>query len=134
MTSPSSFTARAIAEIDGLHRVLQAWFRAEGTKDPGLVLEHFDEGYTMVTTAGKLLTLPVFHDALPTFWGSRPELTMEITNETVIHEAPGLAVLTYNERQRLNGAVTDRYSTVLLLDRGAGKVPAWRHLQETMIT
>jgi hypothetical protein len=134
MTPPSSFATRAIAEIAWLHHVLQAWFRAEGAKDARLVLEHFDDDYTMVTTAGKLLTLSVFRDALPTFWGSRPGLVMEITNETIIHEAHGVAMLTYNERQHLNGAVTDRYSTVLLLDRGTGTVPAWRHLQETMIT
>ncbi len=126
------FTDRALAEIDGLHRVLQRWFRAEGEQSAELVLSHFDPGYTMVTTAGTLLTLDNLRAALPDFWGSRPGLVMEITHETLVHAAPGVAVMTYNERQHLNGAFTDRFSTVVMLDRGAEAVPAWRHLQETM--
>lgn len=127
-----SFIERALAEIDGLHRVLQRWFRAEGERDPALVLEHFDPGYTMVTTAETQLTLDAFRAALPGFWGSRPGLVMEIGRETVVHSGPGFALLTYTERQHLNGATTDRFSTVLMLDRGEAG-PAWRHLQETMI-
>lgn len=127
------FTDRALAGIDGLHRVLQRWFRAEGERDPALVLAHFDPGYTMVTATGRLLTLEGFRAALPGFWGSRPGLVMEISDERVVHAAPGLAVLSYAERQRLAGAVTDRLSTVLVLDRGEAAVPAWRHLQETMV-
>ena len=128
-----SFAHHALAEIDGLHRVLQRWFRAEGEQDPGQALEHFDRAYTMVTTAGKLLTFDAFRRALPGFWGSRPGLVMEITKETLVHAGPGFALMTYNERQHLNGSFTDRFSTVLMLDRGEGAPPAWRHLQETMI-
>ena len=126
------FTDRALAEIDGLHRVLQAWFRAEGERDPALVLEHFDPGYTMVTTAGKLTDLGALRGALPALWGSRAGLVMAISNERLVHAGPGHALLTYNERQHLNGGFTDRFSTVLMLDRGEGAAPAWRHLQETM--
>ena len=129
-----SFTDRALAEIDGLHRVLQRWFRAEGESNPELVLEHFDPGYTMITASGKLLTLDAFRTAVPGFWGSRPGLIMEVTQETVIHPGPGVAVMTYTERQHLNGAYTDRFSTVVMIDRGPSAIPAWRHLQETMFT
>lgn len=129
-----AFTDRALAEIDGLHRVLQAWFRAEGAQDPALVLSHFDPGFTMITTTGKRITLDAFKAGLPTMWGSRPGLVMEITNENLVHSGPGFAALTYNERQHQNGAYTDRFSTVLMLDRGDASVPAWRHLHETMFT
>ena len=128
----TGFTGRALAEIDGLHRVLQRWFRAEGTQDLASVLGHFDSGYTMVAASGTLLTLDAFRAALPGFWGSRPGLVMAITNEAVVHAGPGFAVLTYNERQHLNGTHNDRFSTVLMLDRGEAG-PAWRHLQETMV-
>lgn len=127
-----SFTDRALAEIDGLHRVLQAWFRAEGAQDAALVLSHFDPGYTMVTPAGKLITLGAFKAALPVLWGSRPGLVMEITNEALVYAVPGFALMTYTERQHLNGAFTDRFSTVLMLDHGDG-APLWRHLHETML-
>lgn len=122
-----SFTNRALAEIDGLHRVLQAWFRAEGAQDMALVLSHFNPGYTMITPSGKLIALSAFKAGLPTLWGSRPGLVMEIINETLVHGGPGFALMTYNERQHLNGAFND----VLMLDHGEG-VPAWRHLHETM--
>lgn len=126
------FTARALAEIDGLHCVLQAWFRAEGAQDPALVLRHFDPGYTMITPGGRLLTFGQFQAALPGFWGSRPGLVMEISQETLLHAGQGFALMTYIERQHLNGAVTDRFSSVLMLAGGDG-APLWRHLQETMI-
>ncbi len=127
-----AFAERALPEVDGLHRVLQAWFRAEGAQDPELVLRHFDAGYTMISTAGKLTTFEALKAGLPAMWGSRPGLVMEITDEIVRHSGPGFALLTYNERQHLNGAFTDRFSTILMLDRGE-QGPAWRHLQETMI-
>ncbi len=68
----TGFTGRALAEIDGLHRVLQRWFRAEGEADPALVLDHFDPGYTMVTVTGRLLTLDGLRAALPGFPGRPP--------------------------------------------------------------
>ena len=43
---------------------------------------------------------------------------MEISGETLVHEAGGFAAMTYQERQRLDSAVTDRFSTVLMMDRG----------------
>lgn len=128
-----SFAERAIAEIDGLHRALQAWFRAEGEQDPSLVLSHFDESFAMVTPAGKVLPFAAFKAAVPGMWGSRPGLVMEITEESLLHTGPGFALMTYKERQHLNGSFTDRFSTVLMLDRGEAATPAWRHLQETMI-
>ena len=133
MEHSKGFIQRALAEIDGLHRVLQRWFRAEGEQDASAVLAHFDPAYTMITPTGKQLTLDMFQNALPGFWGSRPGLVMEISNETLVHAAPGIAVMTYNERQHLNGTATDRFSTVVMLDRGESVSPAWRHLQETMI-
>lgn len=126
-----SFTDSALAEIDGLHRVLQRWFRAEGERDEAAVLAHFDPAYTMVTPTGRLLTMANFAGALPGFWGSRPGLVMEIGDETLLHSGPGLAVMSYRERQHLGGAVTNRFSTVLMLERNG--MPVWRHLQETMI-
>jgi hypothetical protein len=127
----ANFNDRALAEIDGLHRVLQRWFRAEGTQDPAPMLLHFDPKYTMVAPSGKLLTLDTFRAALPSLWGSRPGLIMEISGETLVHAGPDLAVMTYQERQHLAGTVTDRFSTVLMLNRNGH--PVWRHLQETLL-
>ncbi len=67
-----SFPRARFPRSTGCIASLQRWFRAEGARDPALVLEHFDPGYTMITTAGTLLTLDAFRAALPGFWGSRP--------------------------------------------------------------
>ena len=129
----TAFIPNALAEIDALHRVLQAWFRAEGAQNPGKVLSHFDPGYTMVTATGKLISYEAFQAGLPAMWGTRPGLVMQISQQAVCHSGSGWAVLTYHERQHLNRSFTDRFSTVLMLDRGEAAGPVWRHLQETMI-
>ncbi len=128
-----TFADRAIAEIDGLHRVLQAWFRAEGERDPALVLNHFDPRYTMVTPTGVLLPYATFAAAVPGLWGTRPTLVMTITGETIRHIEGGAALITYHERQDLAGTTTNRISTALLLDVPGRATPVWRHLQETLL-
>ncbi len=129
----ANFLERAVAEIDGLHRALQAWFGAECAHEPALVLSHFDPGFHMVTPTGKILPFEAFKAAVPGMWGTRKGLVMAITGETVCASGAGWALLTYQERQTLGETVSNRLSTVLLLDRGPAEVLAWRHLQETMI-
>ena len=70
---------------------------------------------------------------MPALRGSRPGLVMSISGETLRHGGPGFALLTYQERQAQGGTVTDRFSTVLMLDRAETAGPAWRHLHETML-
>jgi hypothetical protein len=126
------FADKAIAEIDGLHRLLQAWFRAEGSPDPAPVLAHFDEGFVMVTPAGKILTFAEFRAAFPGFRGTRPSLVMQISDVVVRYHDEQSALLTYRERQIQDAGTTDRVSTALLLNRSDRSTPLWRHLQETM--
>lgn len=127
-----SFADKAAAEIDDLHRLLQAWFRAEGSADPGPVLAHFDEAFIMVTTAGKILPFEQFAAAFPGMRGTRPSLVMQISDVVVRHQGEGFALLTYRERQIQDSGTTDRLSTALLLERPDRPTPVWRHLQETM--
>jgi hypothetical protein len=134
MQDASRFADRAAAEIDGLHRLLQAWFRGEGGDDPAPVLQRFDEGFLMITPAGRLLPFAAFAAGFPALRGTRPGLVMEITEVAVRHESAGSALVTYRERQVTPGAANDRASTALLLDRRDRAVPVWRHLSETMIT
>ena len=133
MNEVSRFADRAAAEIDALHRLLQAWFRGEGRDDPAPILQHFDDGFLMVTPAGRLLPFAAFAAALPAMRGTRPGLVMEITEVAVRYEAAGSALVTYRERQVTPGTANDRASTALLLDRPGRAVPVWRHLSETMI-
>lgn len=132
MQDTTSFAASAAAEIDGLHRLLQAWFRAEGDPDPAPVLAHFDEGFVMVTPAGKTVTFAQFAASFPGFRGTRPGLVMQIGDVIVRHVDNRSALVTYHERQIQESGTTDRVSTALLLARADRATPVWRHLQETM--
>lgn len=134
MQDQSSFAVRAGAEIDALHRLLQAWFRGEGGEDPAPILQHFDEDFLMVTPAGRLLPFAAFAAGFPALRGTRPGLLMEIAEVVVRHEAAGSALVTYRERQVTPSMANDRASTALLLDRPDRPAPVWRHLSETMIT
>ena len=129
----SGFAERAAAEVGALHRLLQAWFRAEGEADARAVLAHFDEGFTMVTPAGRALGFAEFAQAVPGMRGTRPGLIMQISDVAVRHEDARSALVTYRERQIMGEQRTDRLSTALLLDRADRATPVWRHLQETML-
>lgn len=131
-TGQENFAARAAREIVDLHVVLQAWFRAEGSDDVAAVLDRFDEGFVMVTPAGKILPFEQFAAAFPGMRGTRPNLVMQISDVVVRHQGEGYALLTYRERQTQDSGTTDRISTVLLLERLDRPNPVWRHLQETM--
>ena len=129
----TTFADNAAREIDALHRLLQAWFRAEGSNDPAPILARFDEGYSMLNPAGKLITYQQFREGLPGLRGTRPTLIMEISDVVVRHVGDSAALVTYRERQTQDSGVNNRVSTALLLDRADRPTPVWRHLQETWI-
>ena len=79
----TSFADRAAEEIDALHRLLQAWFRAEGEADPAPILARFDEAYSMTGAAGGVVSYAQLAAGLPTMRGSRPTLVMEISDVVV---------------------------------------------------
>ena len=132
MPDNTPFATQAAAEIDGLHRLLQAWFRGESGPDPAPVFAHFDEQFVMVTPAGKALTFAQFAAAFPGLRGSRPSLVMEVSDVVIRFVDGRSALVTYSERQIQDSGTTDRTSTALLLSRPGRPTPVWRHLQETM--
>ncbi|NEW94024.1 DUF4440 domain-containing protein [Rhodopseudomonas sp. BR0M22] len=136
MTTPPtlSFADAVPLEADALHRLLQAWFRAEGSDDPAAIRARFDDGFNMVSPAGKVLPFAQFSAGLPTMRGSRPTLIMEISEVVVRYQDDKTAVVTYRERQIQDSGTTDRLSTALLIQRDDRPTPVWRHLQETWIT
>ena len=125
------FGAKAACEVVDLHVVLQAWFRAEGEADLAPLLAHFDEGFTMITPAGTVVTYAQAAAAFAAQRGARPNLVMEISDVVVRYVDVVSALVTYRERQSQGDKVTDRLSTALLLDRSDRAMPVWRHLQET---
>lgn len=133
-TTAPSFADAVPLEADALHRLLQAWFRAEGSDDPAAIRARFDENFTMVSPAGKVIPFETFSAGLPTMRGSRPTLIMEISNVVVRYQDETTALVTYHERQIQDSGTTDRISTALLIKRDDRPTPVWRHLQETWIT
>jgi len=134
MTSRQPSFADAVPlEADALHRLLQAWFRAEGSDDPLAIRARFDEGFAMVTPAGKVITFDQFSGGLPAMRGSRPSLVMQISDVVVRYLDDATALVTYCERQIQDSGTTDRISTALLINRADRPTPVWRHLQETWI-
>lgn len=131
--SLSAFADQAAREIDALHRLLQAWFRAEGGADPAPILARFDEGFNMVSPAGKLVSYQQFSTGLPGMRGSRPTLVMEISDVVVRHISDAAALVTYQERQIQDSGANVRISTALLLNRADRPTPVWRHLHETWL-
>lgn len=127
----TTFASRAAEEIFELHRVLQAWFRAEGTDDPSVVLTAFDPGFRMVGAAGRIVTYDTFAANVPKMRGSRPGLIMQISDVEVRFQQDDLALVTYRETQQLDGAETQRWSSALLRDVPGRVRPAHLHLQET---
>ncbi len=130
----TSFTDGVAPEADALHRLLQNWFRGEGTDDPRPILARFDEQFAMVTPAGKIITYAQFASGLPAARGSRPTLIMEISEVAVRYVDEVSAMITYRERQSQDSGTTDRISSALLLKRADRPTPVWRHLQETWLT
>ncbi|MDH2346146.1 MULTISPECIES: DUF4440 domain-containing protein [unclassified Bradyrhizobium] len=132
--SPSAFADNAAHEIDALHRLLQAWFRAEGPSDPAAILARLDEGFIMMSPAGKFMTYQHFSGGLSGMRGSRPSLIMEIGEVVVRYVSDTAALVTYHERQIQDSGANLRASTALLLNRSDRPTPVWRHLQETWIS
>lgn len=130
-TTVATFASRAAEEIFELHRVLQDWFRAEGTDDPSVVLAAFDPSFRMVGAAGKIVTYDTFAANVPKMRGSRPGLVMQISDVAVWFQQGDIALVTYRETQRQDGAETERWSSALLRDAPGQARPIHLHLQET---
>lgn len=133
MTNPEekSFADRAAEEIDALHRVLQAWFRAEGESDPKVVLDRFDERFRMVGASGNVIDYAQFAAGLPKLRGSRPTLVLEISDVEVLDAQEDKALVVYRERQHQDTGSTERWSSALLIKRADRPTPVHVHVQET---
>ena len=133
-TEASDFGALAAEEIYELHRVLQAWLRAEGSDNSSVVLDHFDESFRMISPSGVIIPYSKFASGLPAIRGSRPGLIMEISDVEIRFSDSSTALINYHEHQAQNGKTTDRWSTALLRRKTENKIPQWVHLQETLIS
>ena len=127
------FAKAAARSVIELHVLLQAWFNAEGSDDPAVVLAHFDADFRIISPLGKVMPITAFAAALPALRGSRPGLVMQISDVEVRFVDANSALVSYRETQTQATAVTDRLSTALLIAGDDRPHPVWRHLQETWL-
>ncbi len=120
-------------EIVALHRLLQAWFRAEGDDDAAPILARFDSGYTMIGAAGRVIRMDDFVKALPKFRGARSGLVMEIYDVQICHRFEGGVLALYREVQIEGDIRNERWSSVLFVTSPDGEALLWKHLQETFL-
>lgn len=119
-------------EIDIAHQLIERWL-GDDSAPPEVcdkLIARFHPHYSMIGVAGHALD----HAGLCRFFrangGAKRGLQIEVFDMQLIQEWPNGAIVLYKERQKLDGNVTLRFSTVLLERTGNGEI-LWRHLHET---
>lgn len=123
-------------EIVGLHRFFETWFRG-GFADRERGFRRFsdvmDPGFVIVSPRGTATALPGLSDGLRGAFGSwGSEGSIEVADVTLRHVHADVALLTYVEKQRVEGKDTARLSTVLMQQHEpTPNGVRWLHVHET---
>lgn len=124
----------AAQSINDVHALIQTVFTQQGDAAQAAtkaLMQVFAEGFSMVTTGGRIVTRAQVQQMFEGAAGGRPGLQIAVEElKTVLHAGPHVA-LRYRETHSLAGAVTARYSTAIL-EVAAGGV-LWHALHETAI-
>lgn len=124
----------AAQSINDVHALIQTVFTQKGDAAQAAtkaLMQVFAEGFSMVTTGGRIVTRAQVQQMFESAAGGRPGLQIAVDElKTVLHAGPHVA-LRYRETHSLAGAVTARYSTAIL-EVAAGGV-LWHALHETAI-
>ena len=121
------------AEIVALHQLFETWLGAPGQGDFTRFHAAFAPGFGMVMPSGVRLDRDGVLAFLQKARGVRgPGFRIAIEDVATLHEAPGLALMHYIERQWFGGQETARRA-VALFDTTATP-PLWLFVQETWVT
>ena len=124
----------AAKSVQDVHVLIQTVFTQQGDAAQAAtkaLMQVFAEGFSMVTTGGRIVTRAQVQQMFEGAAGGRPGLQIAVEElKTVLHAGPHVA-LRYRETHSLAGAVTARYSTAIL-EVAAGGV-LWHALHETAI-
>ena len=131
--------AAALAEIVELHRFFVAWFTGRCPNSRAgfaRVADALAPGFVQIDPEGRERRRGPLLAALNAAHGSRAgePFAIRIVRPKIRLVRRGLALATYEERQRCSGAITRRRSSALFAP--AATAPggvAWLHLQETWI-
>lgn len=120
-------------EILALHRLFESWLGAPGHGDFSGFEAAFAPGFAMVMPNGARLDRAQVLAFLQAARGGRGEgFRIAIEDCFPQHEAPGLVLMHYVERQWLHGQETARRAAALFRTGPDG--PRWLFVQETWIT
>ncbi|MFP3517381.1 DUF4440 domain-containing protein [Pseudomonas sp. SIMBA_077] len=119
--------------VSETHSEIEGWLSG---LTPGVLptlLARFSPKFSMVTCTGKVLNADGVEGLFEQLRGTRPGLTITLSEfQGVALHAEG-AVVSYRELQEEhNGNRTDRRATVVF-ERNAKGVVVWRHLHETFV-
>lgn len=121
------------AEIVALHQVFEAWLGAPGTGDFSRFEAAFAGGFQMVLPSGARFDRAGILDFLRNARAVRgPGFRIAVEDMATVHEAPGLALMHYVERQWFGTQETARRAAALF-DTTATP-PRWLFVQETWVT
>ena len=128
-------TARATAAIITFHQQIEKWFRAEGIEKKNgttVLLEDFHADFIMISPNGINRNLNDLASWLPTAYGARPAVVVEVKNIMRRFEQQDVVLMEYEETQRTGDQLNRRISSALFVQEPDGRV-LWQHLQETFL-
>jgi hypothetical protein len=128
-------TAKATAAIITFHQQIEKWFRAEGVEKKNgtaFLLEDFHADFIMISPNGISRNLDDLVSWLPTAYGARPAVVVDVKNIIRRFEQQGAVLMEYEETQRTGDQLNRRISSALFVQEPDGRV-LWQHLQETFL-
>ena len=125
-------------EIARMHDFFVAWVTGAAPRDDAYFdrhcRAHFDPRFQIIQPSGTLFSLDAILDMIRGAHGSNTDFAIEVEDVTVCFEQPGVAVVTYIERQRnaVNSTPPDnaRLSTAVFR---TGPELRWLHVHETAL-
>lgn len=126
----SELTEQASHSVIVLHEIITDVFNGDGSKIPQL-LGHFAPEFTMITPAGKTLSLDEVAALFARLSGERKGVVITIERCQLIAQFGQQAVIQYHELQQQGDHCTDRVSLAVI--DCACNPPRWHYLQETMV-
>ena len=133
--------SQALKEVEDLHRFIAEWMTG-GLADTDRVFARFAGAmsgeFTLIgpsaNITGRAALIAEFRAAHGVHRGAGKDLRIWIENARARRLGGGLALVAYEEWQRISGAVTARQSSAIFgADETAVNGVAWLHLHETWL-
>lgn len=123
----------ATAEINLFIENISEWFRSDiegGKEAEAALLKNFHKDFIMITPAGTSMDFTAFSEWLPSAYGARPDVFIEVTDISAHYVKPDCVLMTYTELQYREEGDNKRVASALFVKGEDGKA-YWYHLQET---